>query len=185
MKGRTVIVILLLIFSCSEISFAQSNLSSGITYDAKELKPTGCELNSLYLDGANQEAEVNLQDSGRLQTIILIARPGIKDRKKGLNTLIERRLYTTRAYLTDYLRKQPKEAVVTAQAPNNGSEYGVIEIYVSGVLNPNLLVIYPNAGIGVGSCESEDSDDAEGRTKRALLYPWLYNFRTKKNSNKK
>lgn len=178
---KTIITILILFFSSYGKSFAQSGSVYGNAYDLKNLKPTTCELNSLYLDVANQQAEINLRDSGKLQPIILIARPGIRDKKSGLNTLIERRLHTASAYLIDYLEKQTKESVITAQAPNKGSEYGVIEIYVSGMLQ-EVLVQRPNAVVPVGSCDS--SDNAESREKRALLYPWLYNSVTNKNRQK-
>lgn len=175
---KTIIIILILFFSCYGISFAQSNSDYGNIYDLSGLKPTTCELNSLYLDIANQQTETNLRGSGKLQPIILIARPGIKDKKKGLNTLIERRLHTASAYLVDYLEKQTKESVITAQAPNRGSEYGVIEIYVSGMFQ-EVLVQRPNAVVPIGSCDS--ADDAESRAKQALLYPWLYNSKSQKN----
>ena len=162
-------------------SFAQEEPKTGFVYDIKEAKPEGCEFNNLHLENAHQQTVENNQRFGTSQILILIARPGIKDSEKGLNILIERRLYTARAYLTDYLEKRTKESVITATAPSNGAEYGVIEIYVTGALY-NVLVSNPNYGIAVGSCDS--ADDAESRARHALLYPWLYNSKTKKNRKK-
>lgn len=180
---RRILLTFLLLFFCFEKSFAQVEPKAEFVYNVKEIEPEGCEFNDLHLEYAHRQSVENSQRFGISQTLILIARPGIKDRKKGLGVLIERRLYTARAYLTDYLKKRTKETVITAIAPNNGVEYGVIEIYVSGVLY-DVLVSHPNYGISVGSCESLESDDAESRARRALLYPWLYSSKSQKNRKK-
>lgn len=183
MKSKRILLTVLLVFFCLGESLAQAEPKAEFVYDAKKIKPEGCEFNDLHLEYAHQQALENSQRFGISQTLILIARPGTKDRKKGLDILLERRLYTARAYLTDYLEKRTKETIITAIAPNNGVEYGVTEIYVSGALY-NVLVSHPNYGISVGSCEPEESDDAKSRARHALLYPWLYNSKTKKNRKK-
>jgi len=132
-----------------------------------DLIPRGCEYNNIALEGARKKA-------GTRSVIILIARPGKKDRLKAIS---ERRLYTARAYLTSYLTLPDEPTVVTANGENSGGLYGVIEIYVTGILFDSLAS-YPNYELGLGSCDSLESDDEDSRAKRSLLYPWL--FRPKK-----
>ena len=172
MRNKLVILSLLYLTFSVNVS-SQTGSVPPLNYDVKKIKPESCELNNLNLEQADNKAKEDFLSFGKGEAIILIARPGTKDKKIGLNTLIERRLYTAKAYLTDYLKKRPKESVVTATAANNGAEFGVIEIYISGSLF-YVLATNPNFGLGVGSCDSPDSDDKESRHRRALLYPWLY-----------
>ena len=180
-KRKIIIAFLLLVIFGAAESFAQTGSMPKLNYDVKKVKPEGCELNNMNLEQAHEKATEDFTLLGRGEAIILIARPGTKD-KKG-NTLIERRLYTARAYLTDYLQKRTKESVITALGENNRAEYGVIEIYVSGSLF-YVLAANPNFDVGFGSCDSPESDDQASRAKRALLYPWLYNTKAKRNLKK-
>lgn len=176
---KCLIYLLFLSVFCSQNFSAQTVEISNSNYDRKKIKPETCELNNINLEQADTKAEEDYKLIGRGESIILIARAGTKDKKNNLNILLERRLYTARAYLSDYLKKREKETIITAIAPNEGSEYGIIEIYVSGSLF-HVLASNPNYGISVGSCDSDASDDAESRTKRALLYPWQYKKSFKK-----
>ena len=178
MKRKIILAALLSVIFSSAESFAQTGSTPELNYDVKKVKPEGCELNNINLEQAHEKAQEDFTLLGRGEAIILIARPGTKDRQKELNALIERRLYTARAYLTDYLQKRTKESVITALGANNGAEYGVIEIYVSGSLF-YVLASNPNFDIGFGSCDSPESDDKASRARRALLYPWLYNSKLK------
>ena len=174
MKKKVFMVLLLLIifFSYSAEQFAQQQKSSDAD-SVKKIKPETCELNNIKLENADRQAKQNAQLTGKSEIIILIARPGKKDTLSRVKKLLEQRLYTARAYLTDYLKLREKEMVVTAEAPNNGADYGVIEIYVSGQLY-YILASNPNFGIGLGSCDAPESDDQRSRARRDLLYPWLY-----------
>lgn len=163
----------MLLLAFSQRTFPQTGSTPSLNYDVKKLKPESCEFNNMNLEQADIKAKEDFLSFGKGEAIILIARPGTRDKKVRLNTLIERRLYTAKAYLTDYLKKRSKKSVITAIAPNNRAEYGVIEIYVSGSLF-YVLATNPNFGLGVGSCDSPDSDERKSRERRALLYPWLY-----------
>lgn len=180
MKKKIFVILsaLILIFSQSAERFAQQQKSSNAD-SVKQTKPETCELNNINLENADRQAKEDALLTGKSDTIILIARPGKKDQKSRAKALLEQRLYTARAYLTDYLKLREKETVVTAEAPNNGADYGVIEIYVTGQLN-YVLASNPNFGIALGSCDSPETDDQKSRARRALLYPWLYKNKLKK-----
>ncbi len=180
MKKKIILILLVLIFVFSQSveQFAQQQKTSGAN-SAKEIKPETCELNNINLENADRQAKEDALLTGKSDIIILIARPGKKEKKSLVKVLLEQRLYTTRAYLTDYLKLRGKETVVTAEAPNNGADYGVIEIYVTGQLN-YVLASNPNFGIGLGSCDDPESDDQRSRARRALLYPWFYKSKQKK-----
>jgi hypothetical protein len=127
-----------------------------------ELKPTNCENHIKMLEGANDVA-------GKDGLIILIARPGTGDTKPEISG---RRLYSARAYLTDYLRVRSPRTIVTGVG-DKVEGYGRLEIYVAGRLY-QVLAIRANAELSVGSCEPEELDDATQRARRKKLYPWLY-----------
>ena len=126
------------------------------------LKPTNCENHIRILEGANSVA-------GKDGMIILIARPGSGDTKPELS---RHRLYSARAYLTDYLRVRSPETIVTGEG-ERVEGYGRLEIYIAGKLY-QALAIRPNAELSVGSCEPEELDDATDRQRRKKLHPWLY-----------
>lgn len=128
------------------------------------LKPRGCERNNVVLELANEEAGID-------SVLVLIGRPGIKDKRKDIT---EKRLYTAAAYLVKYLsNSRTEKSTITGQSQNIGNEYGILEIYVKGKLF-DVLASSPDFEIGLGSCDSLESDDEKRRAKRALLYPWLY-----------
>ena len=180
MKKKVFMVLSLLIifFSYSAEQFAQQQKSLDAD-SVKKIKPETCELNNINLENADRQAKEDAQLTGKSEIIILIARPGKKDTPSRVEKLLEQRLYTARAYLTDYSKLRQKETVVTAEAPNNGADYGVIEIYVTGQLY-YVLASNPNFGIGLGSCDDPESDDQRSRARRALLYPWFYKSNRKK-----
>lgn len=140
------------------------SLTSGrtFTYAQTDLKPTNCENHIKMLEGANDVA-------GKDGLIILIARPGAGDTKPEISG---RRLYSARAYLTDYLRLRSPKTIVTAEG-DRVEGYGRLEIYVAGKLY-QVLAIRANAELSVGSCEPEELDDAAEKARRKKLYPWLY-----------
>lgn len=177
MKEKIIMVLLLLlifVFVQAAETLAQGKPSNNDS--VKKVKPEGCEFNNINLENAHRQAEEDTLLLGKSGIIILVGRPGKKDTKKGLTG---RRLYTARAYLTDYLEKRGKETVVAAEAQNNGNEYGVIEIYVTGQLY-YTIASNPNFDVGFGSCDSPETDDKRSRARRAILYPWLYKSKQKK-----
>lgn len=175
MKKNTILILsLTFVVLHSAQLFAQQPKPSNSDF-VKKTKPETCELNNINIENAHRQAEEDALITGKSAVIILIGRPGKKDTKK---VLTARRLYTARAYLTDYLEWRNKETVITAEAPNNGNEYGVIEIYITGQLY-YVIASNPNFDVGFGSCDSPESDDKKSRVKRALLYPWLYNNKKK------
>src|SRR6266511_4353313 len=119
-----------------------------------EEKPTNCETHIAILDIANQEAEAK-------GLIIMIGRLGDGERSSRLNT---RRLYSAKAYLTDYRAVRSNDTVITAEGePVKG--YGQIEIYVHGRLQ-SAFALTRNAELSVGSCEPEALDTPEQRALR-------------------
>ena len=132
------------------------------TYAQTDLKPTNCENHIKMLEGANDVA-------GKDGLIILIARPGTGDTKPEISW---RRLYSARAYLTDYLGVRSPQTIVTGQG-DRVEGYGRLEIYVAGKLY-QTLAIRANAELSVGSCEPPEEDDARQKELRKKLYPWLY-----------
>jgi hypothetical protein len=161
----TTLMLLALVFLCSEASIAQRQTPPNVARPARGIQPSGCERNNLILEQAHEAAGDSI--------LILIGRLGIKDKRKDVT---HKRLYTARAYLTDYLEKRSLKTVVLGEASNNGSDHGVVEIYVKGQLF-DVLANYPNAELGLGSCDSLESDDRESRARRALLYPWIFKRR--------
>jgi hypothetical protein len=147
--------------------FGQRTMPENILTD---VKPAGCERNNVILEQAHKEA-------GTDSIIILIGRPGKKDKREDITN---KRLYTSRAYLTQYLNWRTDKTTITGQSQNNGYDYGVVEIYIKGVLF-DVLASYPDVEIGLGSCDSLESDDKQSRAKRILLYPWLYKKKSVKN----
>jgi hypothetical protein len=129
--------------------------------------PRGCEFNNLVLERGNREA-------GDDSILILIAIRGVNDTKLDVS---RRRLLTARAYLTQYTNLREPANVIVAEALGDGQPpYGGVEIYVKGRLF-DVLTSGPNLDLGLGACDSPESDDKESREKRALLYPWLYKKR--------
>lgn len=165
MKVNVIVITMLLALAyfCPGDCVAQRKPPLNSTKTIGDIKPRGCERNNIILEQAHHEA-------GADSIVILIARPGIKDKRRDI---VGKRLYTARVYLTEYLVWRSGETIVVGEAPNNGSDYGVVEIYVKGQLF-DVLANNPDAELGLGSCDSPDSDDRESRVKRALLYPWLY-----------
>jgi hypothetical protein len=161
----TILMLLALIFFCSEGALGQRQSPSNVARPARGIEPAGCELNNIILEQAHTAAGDSIS--------VLIGRPGVKDRRRDITG---KRLYTARAYLTDYFKKRGVETVVTGTAPNNGAKYGVVEIFVKGQLF-DVLASYPDAELGLGSCDSLESDDRESRARRALLYPWIFKKR--------
>jgi len=144
-------------------SAARPGPAAGGEQPAMQARPKGCEQNNILLEQSHEAA-------GEDSLIILVGRPGKRDKRVSVTG---RRLYTARAYLTSYLKLRGLETVVTAEAPNRGMEYGTVEIYVKGRMFA-VLPSFPDKGLGLGSCDSPESDDKESRARRALLYPWLY-----------
>jgi len=144
---------------------AQREPPSNIARPARGIKPAGCEWNNIILERAHEAAGDSI--------IILIGRRGVRDKRRNITG---NRLYTARAYLTDYLRARSVDALVVGKASNKGAEYGVVEIYVKGQLF-DALASYPDSELGLGSCDSLESDDRESRARRALLYPWIFKRR--------
>ncbi|HEY0728737.1 MAG TPA: hypothetical protein VGD38_11745 [Pyrinomonadaceae bacterium] len=153
MTCRILLALLVLISAASGRQFANAQA---------DLKPTNCENHIKMLEGANDVA-------GKDGLIILIARPGTGDTKPEISG---RRLYSARAYLTDYLRVRSPETIVIGEG-DRVEGYGRLEIYVAGKLY-QALAIRANSELSVGSCEPEDLDDATQRARRRKLYPWLY-----------
>jgi hypothetical protein len=149
-------------FLISSLGFGQQVIVT--PKDGLSIKPRPCEFNNLILEDANEAA-------GKNRPIILISRPGLRDTK---SEVVERRLYTARAYLIDFTNYRTSENTITAIARNEGRlDYGGIEVYVGGKLL-DVITSEPNQLLGVGPCDSPESDDKESRRRRALLYPWLY-----------
>lgn len=157
-----VLLVTAVVFCYAHHAHGQRNPPSNTLTPGWDIKPAGCELNDITLEQAHDEAGDTI--------IVLLARPALKSDRK---LLLTRRLYTARAYLTDYLKRRSVDKVATAEAPNSGSKYGVIEIYVKGLLF-DVLAVHPGDELALGSCDSLDSDDQESRAKRALLYPWHF-----------
>lgn len=153
---------LLLLFCVVFLSFGMIVAQQGGVFRKHE--PKGCEYNNISLEQANRDANSDT-------VILIIGRLGNKDRKKDIT---ERRLYSASAYLTQYLSySRSTESVVAAEGKNIGNEFGVLEIYVNGKLYDTLLS-NPDFDIGLGSCDSLESDDASSRAKRSILYPWKF-----------
>ncbi len=124
--------------------------------------PKGCEENNRILEAANEEAGNSI--------VLLIGYNGRLDKNRDMRS---RRLYSASAYLTDYLGVRTKDAVVTGKSDISKPDFGLIEIYIKGRLYSSIWA-NPGYDIGLGSCDSLESDDAASRRKRALLYPWRF-----------
>ncbi len=137
----------------------QSNLSQGPRIEAR---PTNCETHIAILDIAHQ-------DAGPAGVIIMIGRLGTGEQSRELS---QRRLYSARAYLTDYRAVRSPDTIVVAEGERvNG--YGQIELYIGGKLH-TVFAIRRNAELSVGSCEPQELDSPRQRELRKKLYPWRY-----------
>lgn len=133
------------------------------------VEPKPCESNNLMLEQANREA-------GQNSVIILIARLGVKDTKRDIS---KKRLHTAKAYLVEYGRFRSSDKVITAEAFGTSNlNYGGVEIYVNGKFL-DILTSSPNGLLGLGACAYSEAEDEKGKTRNALLYPWLYEKKLK------
>lgn len=126
-----------------------------------EDKPSNCEIHIGLLDLANK-------DAGKDGLIIMIGHLGYGESNQQLNY---RRLYSTRAHLTEYLARSPETIIIGEGEQVSG--YGRIELYIGGKLHTSFAVIR-NADFSVGSCEPPALDDPRQRELRKKLYPWDY-----------
>ena len=135
-----------------------------------EARPTNCETHIAILDIADHAA-------GPVGLIIIVGRLGRGEKSRELN---QHRLYSARAYLTEYRAARSANTIVVAEGERTNG-YGQIELYVGGKLH-SVFAIVRNAGLSVGSCEPPELDSPEQRELRKKLYPWLYRNRTQKDS---
>jgi hypothetical protein len=162
--SRTGLVFLLAITACLTNALP-ANVRKFLPQGPRiEAGPTNCENHIAILDIADQ-------DAGQAGLIIIIGRPGKGERGKRLT---EHRLYSARAYLTEYRRRSPKSIIVAEGERVDG--YGRIEIYIGGKLH-SLFAIKRDAELSVGSCEPEELDSPRQKELRKKLYPWLYKTR--------
>lgn len=158
--GAIISVTIVLHFACNTTAFGQSTLQPG----AMKIAPRPCEFNNMALELASQ-------DAGKDSVLILIARPGLIDRRKRTQ---DRRLHTARAYLVEYTKLSEAKGIVTAKAPRDGRLfYGGIEIYVKGKLQ-DVLTFEKDSDLSVGTCSGEQPIDHRSRARLAILYPWIY-----------
>jgi hypothetical protein len=139
-----------------------SNSSQGPRIEAQ---PTNCETHIAILDVAHK-------DAGPAGVIIMIGRPGTGEQSKELT---QHRLYSARAYLTEYHGVRSPDMIVVAEG-EHVQGYGRIELYIGGKLH-TVFALRRNAELSVGSCEPEELDDPRQRKLRKKLYPWRYRNR--------
>lgn len=130
------------------------------------IKPTGCEYNNAVLDTLAQQTK-------RDHVIVVVARLGTSEKRKGLNP---RRLHNVLVYLTEFTteeggRRKPDD-IVLAEGSSH-TPYGVIELYAEGKL---FGVLRPgeNADLYVGTCVPDDpKQDICNSKNDSNFYPCL------------
>jgi hypothetical protein len=135
-----------------------------------QVRRTGCEYNDAVLDTLAQKTQ---QD----QVIIIIARLGTSETRKGLN---QRRLHNVLVYLTAFTTKEggrrKAEDIVLAEGSSKASN-GVIELYAAGKLFDTLRPPL-NSDLFVGTCIPDDpKQDICGLKSDSGFYPCLDKFK--------
>jgi hypothetical protein len=123
--------------------------------------------NYCWRDGLILESITNLTPAN--ETIIVIARLGIKDTKPNLNKL---RLHNIRAYWTQYLgesiRRKPETVILAESEPTKG--YGQVEFYVGGRL-VEIIKAHPNSYLNAADCYTLPDEKPCAEEWQRLFYP--------------
>jgi hypothetical protein len=135
---------------------------------------TGCEYNNAVLDTLAQKTK-------RDEVIIVIARAGKTETRKGLN---QRRLHNVLVYLTEFMTSQggrrKSSEVILAEGSSN-SLYGVIELYAEGKLF-GMLRPSRNADLHIGTCVPDNpTQDICSLKTDSNFYPCLDRSRKDRN----
>jgi hypothetical protein len=162
MKILTLFIVVLALVLSLPVS---SHLAS-IQPTKDQVRTTGCEYNDAVLDTLAQKTQ---QD----EVIILIARLGTSETRKGLN---QRRLHNVLVYLTAFTTKgggrRKADEIVLAEGSSKASN-GVIELYAGGKLFDTLRPPL-NSDLLVGTCVPDDAkQDICGLKSDEKLYPCL------------